>query len=82
MDYDHCGSGKRSQVPGLGFQVEGKSNNSDLIWTSRRICLAISAHSRANSVAGSDECGLADGTSIFRQEWKEARYDFKPLILW
>jgi len=57
---------KRSQVPSLGFQVEGKSNNSDLIRTWHRSYLAISAYSRANSVAGSDECGLADGISIFR----------------
>jgi hypothetical protein len=71
--------GKRSQVPGLGFQVEGKSNNSDLIRTWRRICLAISAHSRAYYVVRSDECGPADGISIFRQGWKEARNNPKPL---
>jgi len=58
--------GKRSQVQGLGFQIEGISNNSDLIRNWHRIYLAISAYSRANSVAGSDECGLTDGISIFR----------------
>jgi len=57
--------GMRSQVSGSGFQVEGNSNNSDLIRTWRRICLATSAHSRACSLVGSDECGLADGISIF-----------------
>jgi len=61
--YKYC---KRSEVPGLGFRVEDKSNNSKLIRTRHRIYLPISAYSRANSVAGSDECGLADGISIFR----------------
>jgi len=35
----------------------------------------------AYRVVGSDECGLADGISIFRQKWKEARNNRKPLNL-
>jgi len=70
---------KRSQVSGFGFQVEGNSNNSDLIRTCRRICLAISTDSRAYSVAGSDECWLTEGISIFRRGWKKARNNSKPL---
>jgi len=58
---------KRSQVPGLGFKVEGKSNTSDLIRTWHKISLEICDRSMACSVVRSDECGLADGISIFRQ---------------
>jgi len=57
---------KRSQVPGLRFQVEAKNNNSELIRAWHRTYLAISAYLRANFVAGRDECGLADGISIFK----------------
>jgi len=34
----------------------------------------------AYSVVGSDECGLAEGISIFRQKWKEARNNPKSLF--
>jgi len=70
---------KRSQVLGLGFQVEGESNNSDPIRTRHKPFLGICVPSVACSVVCSDECELADGISIFRQGWKEARNNPKPL---
>jgi hypothetical protein len=51
-----------------GFRLRAKATTATGFEPAAGFFLAISAHSRAYSGAGSDECRLADGISIFRQE--------------